>query len=80
MPGHMLMSNGEAIAAGGTTVQTTRRGRAPRRSTPSTSNRELQEATEHVDGRWYPSVVNTRGGYALIVGGFDASGSELGDV
>ena len=28
------------------------------------------------DGRWYPSVVNTRGGYALIVGGFNGSGNN----
>ncbi len=30
------------------------------------------------DGRWYPTVVNTRGGYALIVGGFDAKGANSG--
>ena len=41
---------------------------------------EFHKQQDMTDGRWYPSVINTRGGYALIVGGFDAKGQQFGFV
>ena len=76
--GHMLMSNGDAIAAGGTKKYRTS-------SSPWEGSKKLytfdfdQEefiAKNMASGRWYPSVVNTRGGYALIIGGFNGSGAN----
>jgi hypothetical protein len=77
--GHMLMSNGDAIAAGGTAAYKTA-------TTPWKGSKALYtfdfESEKFIkqhnmaDGRWYPSVINTRGGNALIVGGFDAAGKN----
>ena len=39
-------------------------------------DKEFKKQGNMADGRWYPSVVNTRGGYALIVGGFNATGAN----
>jgi hypothetical protein len=83
--GHMLMSNGEAIAAGGTTRYKT--DKLPWQGSRGlyTFDFNAEKFTKQPnmdDGRWYPSVINTRGGYALIVGGFDAKGmnSESSEV
>jgi hypothetical protein len=83
--GHMLMSNGEAIAAGGTTRYKT--DKIPWQGSRAlyTFDFNTEKFTKQPnmdDGRWYPSVINTRGGYALIVGGFDAKGknSESSEV
>jgi Domain of unknown function (DUF1929) len=83
--GHMLMSNGDAIAAGGTTAYKT--SKSPWKGSKALytfdfGSEEFVKQENMSDGRWYPSVVNTRGGYALIVGGFDASGknSESSEV
>jgi hypothetical protein len=83
--GHMLMSNGEAIAAGGTTRYKT--DKLPWQGSRAlyTFDFNTEKFTKQPnmdDGRWYPSVINTRGGYALIVGGFDAKGknSESSEV
>jgi hypothetical protein len=77
--GHMLMSNGEAIAAGGTTRYKT--DKLPWQGSRAlyTFDFNTEKFTKQPnmdDGRWYPSVINTRGGYALIVGGFDAKGKN----
>ena len=76
--GHMLMSNGQGIAAGGTTDYSPWKG-SETLYTFDFGSKEFQEARKMVDGRWYPTVVNTRGGYALIVGGFNGTG-QLQDV
>jgi galactose oxidase-like protein len=77
--GHMLMSNGDAIAAGGTTAY--RASGSPWKGSKALYTfdfnlGEFHKQQDMSDGRWYPSVINTRGGYALIVGGFDAKGSN----
>jgi hypothetical protein len=77
--GHMLMSNGDAIAAGGTTAY--RASGSPWKGSKALYTfdfnlGEFHKQEDMTDGRWYPSVINTRGGYALIVGGFDAKGSN----
>jgi hypothetical protein len=77
--GHMLMSNGEAIATGGTTRYKT--DKLPWQGSRAlyTFDFNTEKFTKQPnmdDGRWYPSVINTRGGYALIVGGFDAKGKN----
>lgn len=77
--GHMLMSNGDAIAAGGTTAY--RASGSPWKGSKALYTfdfnlGEFHKQQDMTDGRWYPSVINTRGGYALIVGGFDAKGSN----
>jgi Domain of unknown function (DUF1929) len=77
--GHMLMSNGEAIAAGGTTGYKTDKSPWKGSKALYTFNFETEEFEKQqnmYDGRWYPSVINTRGGYALIVGGFDKGGKN----
>jgi hypothetical protein len=83
--GHMLMSNGEAIAAGGTTRYKT--DKLPWQGSRALytfdfNSEKFTKQPNMDDGRWYPSVINTRGGYALIVGGFDAKGknSESSEV
>src|SRR5215207_7144281 len=53
------------------------RGRAQKRSTPSTLKPRPSRSNRTC---WYPSVTNTRGGYALIVGGFDAGGKNVSDI
>jgi Domain of unknown function (DUF1929) len=73
--GHMLMSNGEGIAAGGTTDYSPWKG-SKALYTFDFGSEQFVKQTNMSDGRWYPSVINTRGGYALIVGGFDASGKN----
>jgi hypothetical protein len=77
--GHMLMSNGDAIAAGGTDGYKT--DTKPWKGlkalyTFDFDDEKFIKQKNMYDGRWYPSVVNTRGGYALIVGGFDAGGKN----
>ena len=77
--GHMLMSNGDAIAAGGTTAY--RASGSPWKGSKALYTfdfnlGEFHKQEDMTDGRWYPSLINTRGGYALIVGGFDAKGSN----
>jgi Galactose oxidase-like, Early set domain len=83
--GHMLMSNGDAIAAGGTDAYKT--DKTPWEGAKALYTFDFESETfikqkNMSDGRWYPSVINTRGGYALIVGGFDANGknSESSEV
>jgi hypothetical protein len=83
--GHMLMSNGEAIAAGGTTRYKT--DKLPWQGSRALytfdfNSEKFTKQPNMDDGRWYPSAINTRGGYALIVGGFDAKGknSESSEV
>jgi hypothetical protein len=77
--GHMLMSNGDAIAAGGTKGYKT--GKSPWKGSRAVytfdfESKSFKKQQNMYDGRWYPSVLNTRGGYALIVGGFDAGGKN----
>jgi len=79
--GHMLMSNGDAIAAGGTAAYKT--AKTPWKGSKALYTFDFESQTfvkQHnmADGRWYPSVINTRGGNALIVGGFDAAGKNSG--
>ncbi|HEY6811279.1 MAG TPA: galactose oxidase early set domain-containing protein, partial [Propionibacteriaceae bacterium] len=77
--GHMLMSNGEAIAAGGTAGYKTDKSPWKGSKALYTFDFNTEKFTKQhnmFDGRWYPSVINTRGGYALIVGGFDAGGAN----
>jgi len=73
--GHMLMSNGQGIAAGGTTDYSPWKGSKALYTFDFESEKFVKQQNM-VDGRWYPTVVNTRGGYALIVGGFDSSGAN----
>jgi Domain of unknown function (DUF1929) len=73
--GHMLMSNGQGIAAGGTTDYSPWKG-AKTLYTFDFNTEKFVRQQNMVDGRWYPTVVNTRGGYALIVGGFNSSGKN----
>jgi len=75
--GHMLMSNGEGIAAGGTTDYSPWKG-SKALYTFDFEHEVFTKQDNMKDGRWYPTVVNTRGGYALIVGGFDAKGANSG--
>ena len=77
--GHMLMSNGEGIAAGGTTAYSS--SKSPWKGSKALytfdfEDEKFKKQDDMSDGRWYPSVLNTRGGYALIVGGFDAKGAN----
>jgi hypothetical protein len=77
--GHMLMSTGDAIAAGGTAAYRT--SNSPWKGlkalyTFDFDSEKFVKQQNMSDGRWYPSVINTRGGYALIVGGFDAKGKN----
>jgi hypothetical protein len=77
--GHMLMSNGEAVAAGGTAGYKTDTEPWKGSKALYTFDFKTEEFTQQqdmFDGRWYPSVINTRGGYALIVGGFDGGGAN----
>jgi hypothetical protein len=73
--GHMLMSNGQGIAAGGTTDYSPWKG-SKALYTFDFGSETFVRQKNMVDGRWYPTVVNTRGGYALIVGGFNSSGAN----
>jgi Domain of unknown function (DUF1929) len=73
--GHMLMSNGQGIAAGGTTDYSPWKG-SKALYTFDFGTEKFKRQKNMADGRWYPSVVNTRGGYALIVGGFNGSGNN----
>ena len=73
--GHMLMSNGQGIAAGGTTDYSPWKGSKALYTFDFGSEKFVRQQNM-VDGRWYPTVVNTRGGYALIVGGFNSSGAN----
>jgi hypothetical protein len=73
--GHMLMSNGDGIAAGGTTDYSPWKG-SKALYTFDFDDEVFKKQQPMKDGRWYPSVVNTRGGYALIVGGFNSSGAN----
>jgi Domain of unknown function (DUF1929) len=73
--GHMLMSNGEGVAAGGTTDYSPWKG-SKALYTFDFNTEQFVRQKDMVDGRWYPTVVNTRGGYALIVGGFNSSGAN----
>jgi Domain of unknown function (DUF1929) len=75
--GHMLMSNGQGIAAGGTIDYSPWKG-SKALYTFDFENEEFHKQKDMSDGRWYPSVINTRGGYALIVGGFDEKGANSG--
>ena len=75
--GHMLMSNGDGIAAGGTTDYSPWKG-SKALYTFDFEHEVFTKQENMKDGRWYPTVVNTRGGYALIVGGFDAKGANSG--
>jgi Domain of unknown function (DUF1929) len=79
--GHMLMSNGQGIAAGGTTDYSPWKG-SKALYTFDFEHEVFTKQQNMSDGRWYPTVVNTRGGYALIVGGFNSSGanSKTSDV
>lgn len=77
--GHMLMSNGDAIAAGGTEGYKTDKKPWKGSKTLYTFDFDEEKFVKQknmYDGRWYPSVINTRGGYALIVGGFDTNGKK----
>lgn len=73
--GHMLMSNGQGIAAGGTTDYSPWKGSKALYTFDFGTNTFVRQKNM-VDGRWYPTVVNTRGGYSLIVGGFNSSGAN----
>jgi galactose oxidase-like protein len=79
--GHMLMSNGQGIAAGGTTDYSPWKGSKALYTFDFGSHTFVRQKNMS-DGRWYPTVVNTRGGYALIVGGFNSNGdnSKTSDV
>jgi Domain of unknown function (DUF1929) len=77
--GHMLLSTGDAIAAGGTAGYRT--SSSPWKGLDSLYTFDFDSKTfvkqdKMSDGRWYPSVINTRGGYALIVGGFNDKGKN----
>ncbi len=71
--GHMLMSNGQGIAAGGTTDYSPWKGSKALYTFDFTTETFVRQQNM-VDGRWYPSVVNTPSGHALIIGGFDETG------
>jgi Galactose oxidase-like, Early set domain len=71
--GHMLMSNGQGVAAGGTTDYSPFKGSKALYTFDFASETFVRQQ-DMVDGRWYPSVLNTPGGHALIVGGFDETG------
>jgi hypothetical protein len=73
--GHMLMSNGQGIAAGGTIDYSPWKG-SQAVYTFDFGTETFKKQKSMADGRWYPTVLNTRGGYALIVGGFDETGAN----
>jgi hypothetical protein len=75
--GHMLMSNGEALAAGGTTSYSPWKGE----TSLYTFNFSTEKFTRQPNmnhGRWYPTVVNSPSGLALIIGGLNAGGVNAG--
>jgi hypothetical protein len=71
--GHMLMSNGQGMAAGGTTDYSPFKGSKALYTFDFASETFVRQQNM-VDGRWYPSVVSTPSGHALIIGGFDETG------
>lgn len=71
--GHMLMSNGEGIAAGGTTNYSPWKG-SPALYTFDFTTEKFIRQQDMVHGRWYPSIINTPEGDALITGGLDEMG------
>jgi hypothetical protein len=75
--GHMLMSNGQGLAAGGTVGYSPWKG-SRALYTFDFATETFQRQADLAKGRWYPSLINTRGGYGLIVGGFDEKGINSG--
>ncbi|HEX8350353.1 MAG TPA: hypothetical protein VF598_10355, partial [Hymenobacter sp.] len=75
--GHMLLSDGRGIAAGGTTDYSPWKGE----SLLYTFDFKAEKFTKQDNmnhGRWYPTVIGTPGGSALIVGGLNAGGRNAG--
>jgi hypothetical protein len=75
--GHMLMSNGKGIAAGGTAAYSPWKG-SKGLYTFDFSTEKFVRQTDMSHGRWYPSIINTPSGDALITGGFDEKGMNSG--
>ena len=75
--GHMLLSNGKGLAAGGTTDYSPWKGSSALYTfdfTKETFTRQKNMAY----GRWYPTLIGTPTGSALIVGGYDGAGKNSG--
>jgi len=75
--GHMLMSNGQGIAAGGTAAYSPWKGAKALYTFDFTTD-TFKRQQDMAHGRWYPSLVNTPGGYSLITGGLDEKGVNSG--
>ena len=75
--GHMLLSNGEGFAAGGTSGYQPWRG-AKALYTFDFASEKFVRQTDMQHGRWYPTVIGTPKGDAAIVGGYDHNGLNAG--
>jgi hypothetical protein len=75
--GHMLMSNGQGIAAGGTASYSPWKGSKGLYIFDFASE-TFKRQRDMAQGRWYPSIINTASGEALITGGFDGAGINSG--
>ncbi|HYP45201.1 MAG TPA: galactose oxidase-like domain-containing protein [Propionibacteriaceae bacterium] len=75
--GHMLMSNGQGLAAGGTAAYSAWKG-SKGLYTFDFSSETFKRQRDMTHGRWYPSLINTASGEALITGGFDENGMNSG--
>ena len=75
--GHMLMSNGQGIAAGGTARYSPWKG-SKGLYTFDFATETFKRQRDMAHGRWYPSIINTASGEAMITGGFDENGANSG--
>ena len=75
--GHMLLSNGVGLAAGGTSGYKPWRG-AKALYTFDFASETFVRQTDMQHGRWYPTVIGTPTGDAAIVGGYNHDGLNAG--
>ena len=75
--GHMLLSNGKGLAAGGTTDYSPWKGSSALYTFDFTKE-VFTRQKNMAYGRWYPTVIGMPAGTALIVGGYDGAGKNSG--
>jgi hypothetical protein len=75
--GHMLLSNGKGLAVGGTSGYKPWKGARATYTFDFTSETFVRQ-TDMQHGRWYPTVIGTPGGDAVITGGYDQNGLNSG--
>lgn len=76
--GHALLTNGQALIAGGTTNYSSPWKGETSLYTFNFSTEKFTKRPNMNHGRWYPTVVTSPSGYALIVGGLNAAGRNAG--